>query len=296
MLLRAATKACAAGHYRDDQTFSPVGTGPNNLVNAMNVDNPETKDRSPAWLRALAGEDLPTSVIIGGSTFRRVRTFKHDFFAATGLYQGGQQKIVVKIGRIAPVFGIPLAWLGRVLTEHEIRLYTLAQGIAGVPTFVGRWGATGFAHEYVEGRPLAKDAALGDCFFGQLAAILEGLHRRDIAYVDLEKRENILLGEDGRPYLIDFQISWHLPANRGGQTSFFRLIRDMLQASDRYHLYKHWRRLQPDRLSRADADRFGRPPFWIRWHRWVFRPLTLLRRQILVWLGARTDIRVRSPG
>ncbi|HKQ47275.1 MAG TPA: hypothetical protein VJZ71_04295 [Phycisphaerae bacterium] len=175
-------------------------------------------------------------------------------------------------------------------------MYTHAQGIAGVPKFVGRWGPTGFAHEYVEGRPLSRDDAPGDRFFGQLAAILEALHHRDIAYVDLEKRENVLLGEDGRPYLIDFQISWHVPANRGGQTLFLRLIGDMLRASDRYHLYKHWRRLRPDQLSRADADRFGRPPFWIRWHRWVFRPLTLLRRQVLVWLGARDDIRVRSPG
>lgn len=262
----------------------------------MSADNPKTDGRSPSWLRALAAEDLPASVIIGGATYRRLRTFKHDFFAATGLYEGDEQKIVVKIGRTAPLFGMPLRWLGRVLTEHEIRLYMLAQGVVGVPKFVGMWGATGFAHEYVEGCPLSKDVVLSDGFFGQLAAILEALHRREIAYVDLEKRENILLGDDERPYLIDFQISWHLPANRGGNTFFFRLIRDMLQDSDRYHLFKHWRRLRPDQLSRSEADRFGRPPFWIRWHRWVFRPLTLLRRQVLVWLGARDDIRVRSPG
>lgn len=262
----------------------------------MVADNTGTNSRTPSWLHALGKADLPPSVIVAGSPYRHLRTFKHDFFAATGLYQGEQQRIVVKIGRAAPVFGIPLRWLGRVLTQHEIRLYLLAQGMPGVPKFTGTWGTNGFAHEYVEGRPLAKGDVPTDGFFHQLAAILEALHGRRIAYVDLEKRENVLLGEDGRPYLIDFQISWHLPVNRGGDTFFFRSIRDVLQASDRYHLYKHWRRLRPDQLDRAVADRFGRPPFWIRWHRWVFRPLTLLRRQILVWLGARSDVRVRSPG
>jgi hypothetical protein len=270
--------------------------GLNNLPVEMNSHNKKTSGHAPIWLRALGAEDLPASVIIAGTPYRQIQTFKHDFFAATGVYQGAEKKIVVKIGRTAPVFGIPLTWLGRVLTQHEIRLYILAQGINGVPKFVGNWGPTAFAHEFVEGRPLAKGDALPDGFFDQLKAILQALHDRDVAYVDLEKRENIILGEDGRPYLIDFQISWHLPANRGGNTFFFHLIRDVLKASDWYHMYKHWRRLRPDQLEAADSRRFGRPPFWIRWHRRVFRPLTLLRRQALVWLGARSDIRVRSHG
>ncbi len=248
------------------------------------------------WLLALGGADLPESITISGQKYLHRRTFKHDFFAATGLYEGDDGKIVLKIGRMVPIFGIPLSWIGRVLTEHETRLYHLAQGIPGVPRFTGRFGLTGFAHEYIEGHPLAKDDVLPDDFFSRLSALLDELHRREAAYVDLEKRENVLLGEDGRPYLIDFQISWHLPPNRGGRTIFFRTIRDMLQSSDRYHLYKHWRRMRPDQLTGAEAERFAHPPFWIRWHRLVFRPLTLLRRQILVWLGARSSIRVRSPG
>jgi hypothetical protein len=225
-----------------------------------------------------------------------MRTYKHDFFAATGLYEGDNKKVVLKIGRVAPVLGIPLRWIGRILANHEARLYQIAQGVTGVPKFTGCFGPTGFAHEYVEGHPLAKEDALPDDFFPRLSALLDELHRREVAYVDLEKRENILFGNDGLPYLIDFQISWHLPPNRGGRAGIFRLIREMLQRSDRYHLYKHWRRMRPDQLEGADVARLARPPIWIRWHRVVFRPLTLLRRQILVWMGERDSIRVRSPG
>ncbi len=261
------------------------------------VGNIKKSSSSHTWLAALGSADLPPSVTVGREQYQHRRTFKHDFFAATGLYESAaQKKIVVKIGRVAPAFGIPLRWIGRILRDHESRLYELAQGIPGVPELTGRFGATGLAHAYIEGRPLAKGDVLPDDFFPRLAALLDALHQREVAYVDLEKRENILLGEDGRPYLIDFQISWHVLPNRGGRTDFFRMIQDMLQSSDRYHLYKHWRRMRPDQVQGVDAARFGRPPLWIRWHRTIFRPLTLLRRQILVWLGERSSIRVRSPG
>lgn len=248
------------------------------------------------WLLALGREELPRELIIRGNIYRHVKTFKHDFFAATSLYQGATGKIVLKVGRMAPLFGLPMAWIGRLLSQHEIRMFELTQSIAGVPELLGSWGTIGLVHAYVEGRPLQKSDTPDDEFFPKLALMLEAIHARGAAYVDLEKRENILLGEDGQPHLIDFQISWHLPANRGGEIWPFRVVRDVLQASDRYHLYKHWRRLRPDQLAAsANGDSFE-VPIWIRWHRMMFRPLTLLRRQILVWLGVRDSIRVRSPG
>ena len=49
----------------------------------------------------------------------------------------------------------------------------------------------------------------------QLHDLLREIHRRNVAYVDTNKPENILLGDDGRPYLIDFQISWDLDSLLG---------------------------------------------------------------------------------
>jgi len=256
-----------------------------------------TPKSPPIWLRALGKSgDLPATIKVRNRLYRHVKTFKHDFFAATGLYADGDEKVVLKVGREAPLWILPMAWIGRLLSRHEGRLYRTVGTVEGVPAFLGYHGPTGLVHEYVAGRPLSKQDRPGDEFFPRLLALLNHIHARGVAYVDLEKRENILLGEDGTPHLIDFQISWHWPTNRGGTTALARFVLSILQQSDRYHLLKHWRRMRPDQLGSQAFAASCNPPFWIRWHRAIFRPITLLRRRILTWLGARSSPHGRSPG
>lgn len=256
-----------------------------------------SKTKSPIWLRALGPKDLPGLIFINGIDYRYQKTFKHDFFAATGLYSSPTAgKVVLKIGRQASLLGFPLIWIGEFLARHEARMFNLVRKIEGIPRFDGRYGPTGIVHEYVEGHPLTKEDTLDNDFFLRLDHLISEVHARGMAYVDLEKRENILRGDDGRPYLIDFQISWHWPDNRGGRTWPARLILQVLQSSDRYHLLKHWRRLRPDQLTPEQERLADLPPPWIRWHRLIFRPITQLRRRILVRLGARSSPYGRSPG
>jgi hypothetical protein len=232
-------------------------------------------------IRALGSDDPPEEIVVGGQPHRRAVIFKHDFFAATALYEGPCGKVVLKLGRRAGLLGLPLGWIGRLLAQHESRLYELLGGIDGIPRFLGRWRDYGLMHEFVEGHQLAKGERVNDAFFDRLEGLIDEVHRRDAAYVDLEKRENILVGDDGRPYLIDFQISWHLPPNRGGRTSAARFILDVLQASDHYHLLKHRRRQRPDLLTADQYTASYTPPIYISWHRYLFRPFTNLRRKAL---------------
>ena len=251
------------------------------------------KPKKPAaWLLALGKRDLPASLQINDKTYRHIKTFKHDFFAATGLYstESGPEKAVLKIGRTAPAM-IPLSWIGRFLARREGRLLQATQHLDGVPAFLGFWEKTGILHEYVEGHPLRKGDELPDAFFFQLETLIDEMHALGIAYVDLEKRENVLVGDDGKPWLFDFQIGWD--SNR---TPVGRWMRRVLQQSDRYHLGKHWKRLRPDQLDEAKLAALSKPPFWIAWHRRLVRPLILLRRRVLVWLGARDSAKGRSPG
>ena len=256
----------------------------------------ETRRESPPWLRALGSRELPSEIVINERKLSHISTFKHDFFAATAAYGEHTPRFVLKIGRETRLFGLPSRWIGLFLTRREMRMLGRVQGVAGIPRLTGIWRETGLVREFIPGRPLPKGRLPNDSFFPRLAAILDEIHARDMAYVDLEKRENILLGEDGRPYLIDFQISWHLPRNRGGDTWIARKILGVLQSADRYHLLKHWRRARPDQLDAGKLAESRRAPFWIAWHRMLFRPLTVARRWILVRLGARTSIKGRSPG
>src|SRR5438128_316243 len=166
----------------------------------------------PPVLRALGRRDPPEQVLLGGQTFTRVDIYKHDSWAATGRYRGPSGDVVCKFNRVQSIFGLPMAWLGRWLARRERAMLQRLTGVRGIPAECGVVSCSGrllpnaVAHEYVPGRPLGCDDLPNDEFFPELLALLEEVHRRGIAYVDLHKRENVVLGDDGRPYLVDFQV------------------------------------------------------------------------------------------
>jgi len=252
-----------------------------------------------AWLRALGHRDLPEAVELSDGTYRLLRTYKHDFFAATGLYEGPSGKAILKLGRTVRFLGLPMAWLGRYLADHECRVYRAVEGLPGVPKCLGRYDRTGFVHAFVEGHPLQRYEHVDEHFFPRLRELLEALHARGIAYVDLEKRENILVGQDGRPYLIDFQISFMFPPRWRDRPSLAKLlpgplgrfILGRLQAGDRYHLLKHHRRHRPQDLTPEQHAASYRRGIFIELHRRLFMPFTMIRRWILKQLTGRS----RSP-
>lgn len=255
---------------------------------------PRTNPAPPrfGWLYALPGGVLPPIVEYDGRRYEWVQTFKHDFFAATGLYRGPEGLCVLKLGRATSLGGLPLGWIGRLLARREIRFYEMLAGMPGVPGYVGPVGRNGFLHLFVPGRPLGRYEAVDDEFFPRLQALLAALHERGIAYVDLNKRQNILRGDDGSPYLIDFQISLYLP-RRGFWGWFpFQWVLRRFQRADCYHVLKHKRRLRPDQLTEAERAVVERLSIWIRLHRLIFRPITRLRRIVLAWLRKRETAHV----
>ncbi len=251
------------------------------------------RNRNYPWLKALGNSDVPEEIRLGSRRYRLVERFKHDFFAATALYEclggptssGGRQgcrdKVVLKLGRVADLMGLPMRFVGERLARREAGFYSVLQGLEGVPGFLGMWGGYGVVHEYVEGHPLRRNEWVNDEFFPRLARLLDAIHARDMAYVDLEKRENILVGDDGNPYLIDFQISFGLSTPRLRRSRVLRFLLRKLQESDRYHLLKHHRRHRPDQLSPEQIEASYRRPKHVDLHRVFFRPWTLLRRRTL---------------
>ncbi|MGD8450977.1 MAG: hypothetical protein PVJ57_04090 [Phycisphaerae bacterium] len=243
-----------------------------------------------AWLYALPGGALPAAVECQGQRFEHVQTFKHDFFAATGLYRGPDGLAVLKLGRTTDFLSLPMVWLGRAITRHELTLYGLVQDLELVPRLIGGVGRTGLLHAFVPGHPLGRREAVSDTFFDELLTLVRTLHTRHIAYVDLNKRQNILVGEDGRPYLIDFQISLHLPPTGWRRLRPVRWLLSRFQQADIYHCLKHKRRLRPDLLTAEERARLERLSVWIRLHRWISRPLTYLRRRTLKRLARSEDV------
>lgn len=241
--------------------------------------------RVPPSLTALGRRSLPDEIEVEGIRYRKARVFKNDFFAVTARYDelegNGGRSVLLKVGRTASFLLIPMGWVGRLLRAREEAAFRKLEDIEGVPRLIGRWEKTGLVREFVEGHPLAKGERVADDFHPRLRALIDAIHERGMAYVDLEKCENVLVGDDGRPHLFDFQICWYLPRGWGGELWPARVLRRWFQDGDRYHLIKLQRRTRPDQLSPDALAASYRKPWYVRAHRFVTRPFTVVRRAVL---------------
>ena len=242
-------------------------------------------NRSNTQLFALA-QPPPAELVLRGRRYRLEKVFKHDFFAATALYAAetpgeGFPRLVAKFGRQQDFCGLPGAWVGRLLRRREERVHRRLDGIVGVQRWAGRLSDSAYALVYMDGRTLdtlRQPPPAG--FFDHLRTILDAIHARQAAYCDLHKRSNIQVTPDGRPGLIDFQVSVLGPpslALRGLRGRWLAYLQQM----DLYHLYKHKRRLAPQELRPEELDLSRRRGALVRLHRGLVTPLRALRRRFL---------------
>jgi hypothetical protein len=253
---------------------------PRNALMKCDAYNLSLMQRPPVYsMRALGKRDLPATLLIDGVAWRRVRTHKHDFWAATGFYAIDRgERAVLKIGRTESFMGIALEWAGRFLCRREVRFYRSLGDLPNVPKMLGTIGTTGFVHEYAAGEPLSRERPVPPGFFDQLLELMHELHARGIAYVDANKPQNILLGADGRPHLIDFQISWDGHELGIGKTALGRWILKRMHRGDVYHVLKHKKRLRPEEMSATELQILSRRSTMIRLHRFLTKPYFKFRR------------------
>jgi len=228
----------------------------------------------------------PEQLELPGGRYLLSRVFKHDFFAATCLYESADAaelaKVVVKFGRTQSFCGLPMVWLARLLRGREEAIYRALRGIPGVPRWAGSIGRTAYAIEYVEGRPLDHPPPPPEGFFDALRDLFDEVHRRGVAYGDANKRSNILIDLQGRPSLIDYQLAirrrdhWPWPVR-----PLVALAVDNLARKDLYHLYKHKRRISPQELTREEDALSRRRGGLHRLHRALGKPYRALRRRFL---------------
>ncbi|RMH31247.1 MAG: hypothetical protein D6690_16850 [Nitrospirae bacterium] len=124
---------------------------------------------------------------------------------------------MLKLSDFRMIFGLLLRPLASLMSRHEYRVYQRLDGINSIPALGPRWGWRGYLHRYIEGQTLHEitpDGTLPDRFFDELASILSAVHARNVWYVDMNKRGNIICSTDGHPSLIDFQISVAFPTKR----------------------------------------------------------------------------------
>ena len=247
------------------------------------------KEQGRVPKRILRGKMPRESFELAGRTWRLDKTLKQDFFAATGRYVSDDgRRVCLKHYHTEPFLGCPLEWAGRLMADREVRHYRLLQDTGGVPRLVGRIGPSAFVHEWVAGNDLLDcRSPPPDDFFDRLEALVASLHARGMAYVDMNKPDNVIVADDGRPVLIDFQISWAPRPSWGPLGKAKRRVLAMLQEADHYHVRKLKRLYRGDLMTPEERDASKHPPWFLRLHRVFGAPLRDLRRKFLEWVGVR---------
>lgn len=102
-----------------------------------------------------------------------------------------------------------LRWtLGVWLIHKEWKIYSWLIGIKGVPQPVERIDRFAFAMEYIPGVPIERGELIPPSFFPDLDQVLKAIHARGVVHMDLRHKGNILVSEEGKPFLIDFNSSF----------------------------------------------------------------------------------------
>ena len=226
----------------------------------------------------------------GERPYRVRAVLKADRYARSTLVEEpGGRRLVLKesILRIPP--GVRVPPLAALLARREADLYERLAGIPGIPRFVAREGADGFLREFVEGETVLDTPVLPPRFFDSLEEVLRAVHAKGVAYADLAKEENVIVGADGRAWLIDFQVS----IAREGP---FRPFVGMLQREDLYHLSKMRLGRSPAEATEEDRRRVANRSRLSRLHRaTVKKAYNILTRHLVKrWSGAGEGRRRRT--
>lgn len=125
--------------------------------------------------------------------------------------------------------------IGRFLIWRESKAYKRLKGLNGVPTLYRSMDGLALIIEEIPGEDLEtleRKKTLSEDFFKELVSLVDDVHGRDLIHGDLKRAANILLGPDGKPYIVD----WAASISKR-ELSFFpfnliyqRLVRDDLNA------------------------------------------------------------------
>lgn len=152
----------------------------------------------------------------GAQTWHVEQRLKRDVFGRISLVICGKDRAVCREARGSWIPGSRI--VARHLLRRERRALRQLEHVSGVPHLRDdlREGAFDEAfhrsgsillRSWIPGTPLQDTTRLPLDFFDHLDRLLMSMHAAGICHNDLHKEQNLLLGEDGFPYLVDFQLS-----------------------------------------------------------------------------------------
>lgn len=144
------------------------------------------------------------------------------------------------------------AIVGPILIRREFGALCKLAGCRRLPSVIRKLDRYAIVMEHVPGTSLAdlQPGVLTAEFYDHLREAVDEMHSRGVAHCDLRSRGNVMLGEDGLPYLVDFAACVFLGR---GINPFFRWLFSQFVAADDNAVLRIKQRLSPELLT--DDDR-----------------------------------------
>ncbi len=200
------------------------------------------------------------------------KLLKKDVFGRVSLIHSEAGPLIRRDAREAP---IAVRWIARHLLAREARALAVLEELENIPTLV-RADRSTLERSYVDGAPMQEGRPADIDYFHKAARVVRRMHRLGVVHNDLAKEPNFLLTTDGKPVIIDFQLSWFAP-RRG---YLFRI----LAREDIRHLLKHKRTYCPDRLTHREKTILDNPSLISKLWMMAGKPVYLfITRKILGW-------------
>jgi serine/threonine protein kinase len=141
---------------------------------------------------------------------------------------------------------------------REIRALNKLQPVAEVPDFLGFPAPYTFAMEFKEGKTLreADIDGLSPSFFERLESAVSKIHSLNIVHSDLKRKENIMVGPEEEPVLIDFGAAFRYKKGLHPINNWFF---NQFKQIDLNAVAKYKKRYCPEIISEKEKKRMGNP-------------------------------------
>ena len=200
------------------------------------------------------------------------KLLKKDIFGRVSLVRSETGPLVRRDTREA---ALAVRWLARYLLSREARALAVLDELDGVPTLV-RADRDTLDRSYIDGVPMQQGRPRDNEYYRAAARVVRRMHRLGVVHNDLAKEPNLLLSSDGKPAIVDFQLSWF---SRDRGPVFRALAREDIR-----HLLKHKRTYCPEYLTRRERAILDNPStvskFWMMTGKPVYLFIT---RRLLGW-------------